>query len=66
MVCNVWLRSGNAGIARGVGAFLAEPLAKLPSTGPLPALRAESGFIVADLCWRTSKPAGCPMPLPSG
>ena len=30
LVCNVWLRSGNAGTARGVGAFLAETLAKLP------------------------------------
>ena len=49
VVCNVWLRSGNAGTARGVGAFLAETLAKLPPAVRLYALRADSGFFVADL-----------------
>jgi hypothetical protein len=49
VVCNVWLRSGNAGTARGVGAFLAETLAKLPSGFRLYALRADTGFFVTEL-----------------
>jgi len=49
VVCNVWLRSGNAGTARGVGAFLAETLAKLPSGFRLYALRADAGFFVTEL-----------------
>ena len=49
VVCNVWLRSGNAGTARGVGAFLAETLAKLPPGLRLYALRADTGFFVTDL-----------------
>jgi len=49
VVCNVWLRSGNAGTARGVTAFLAETLAKLPSGWRLYALRADAGFFVTEL-----------------
>src|SRR3974390_579294 len=49
VVCNAWLRSGNAGTARGVGAFLAETLAKLPPGFRLYALRADTGFFVTDL-----------------
>ncbi len=49
LVCNVWLRSGNAGTARGVGAFLAETVAKLPPGFRLYALRADTGFFVTDL-----------------
>jgi len=48
VVCNVWLRSGNAGTARGVGAFLAETLAKLPPSFRLYALRADAGFFVTE------------------
>ena len=48
VVCNAWLRSGNTGTARGVEAFLAETLAKLPPGFRLYALRADSGFFVAD------------------
>ena len=47
--CNVWLRSGNAGTARGVVAFLAETLAKLPPGWRLYALRADAGFFVTEL-----------------
>ncbi len=49
VVCNAWLRSGNAGTARGVGAFLAETLAKLPPGFRLYALRADAGFFVTEL-----------------
>jgi hypothetical protein len=49
VVCNVWLRSGNAGTARGVGAFLAETVAKLPAGFRLYALRADAGFFVTEL-----------------
>jgi hypothetical protein len=49
VVCNVWLRSGNAGTARGVGAFLAETVARLPRPYRLYALRADSGFFVSEL-----------------
>ena len=48
VVCNAWLRSGNAGTARGVGAFLAETLAKLPPRFRLYALRADAGFFVTE------------------
>jgi len=44
MVLHMWLRSGNSGTARGVEAFLAETLAKLPETFRLYAVRADSGF----------------------
>lgn len=49
LVCNVWLRSGNAGTARGVGAFLTETFAKLPPGFRLYALRADTGFFVTEL-----------------
>lgn len=49
VVCNAWLRSGNAGTARGVGAFLAETLATLPPGFRLYALRADAGFFVTEL-----------------
>lgn len=48
VVCNAWLRSGNAGTARGVGAFLAETLARLPAAYRLYALRADAGFFVTE------------------
>jgi hypothetical protein len=48
VVLNAWLRSGNAGSARGVCAFLAETLALLPDSFRLYALRADSGFFVAE------------------
>jgi hypothetical protein len=49
VVCNVWLRSGNTGTARGVAAFLGETLARLPAAYRLYALRADSGFFVTEL-----------------
>ncbi|MFI5342317.1 MAG: IS1380 family transposase [Candidatus Methylomirabilales bacterium] len=49
VVWNVWLRSGNAGTARGVAAFLAETLAQLPPGWRLYALRADAGFFVTEL-----------------
>jgi hypothetical protein len=49
VVCNVWLRSGNTGTARGVEAFLGETLARLPAAYRLYALRADSGFFVTEL-----------------
>jgi Transposase DDE domain group 1 len=48
VVLNGWLRSGNSGSARGVCAFLAETLALLPETFRLYAVRADSGFFVAE------------------
>jgi hypothetical protein len=48
VVLHAWLRSGNSGTARGVKAFLAETLAKLPKEFRLYALRADSGFFVTD------------------
>src|ERR1700736_5071404 len=46
VVLHAWLRSGNTASARGVIAFLAETLAKLPPAFRLYALRADSGFFV--------------------
>src|SRR5438270_6180467 len=46
VVLHAWLRSGNAGTARGVEAFLAETLALLPEGFRLYALRADSGFFI--------------------
>ena len=43
VVLHAWLRSGNTASARGVKAFLAETLAKLPADFRLYALRADSG-----------------------
>jgi hypothetical protein len=48
VVLHAWLRSGNSGTARGVKAFLAETLAKLPKEFRLYGLRADSGFFVTD------------------
>src|SRR5262245_36965250 len=48
VVLHAWLRSGNSGTARGVKAFLAETLAKLPASFRLYALRADSGFFVTE------------------
>jgi len=47
MVVHAWLRSGNAGSARGASAFLAETLARLGDGFRLYALRADSGFFIA-------------------
>jgi len=44
VVVHAWLRSGNAGTARGVNAFLAEVLACLPDGFPVRAVRADAGF----------------------
>jgi hypothetical protein len=48
LVLHAWLRSGNTASARGVIAFLAETLAKLPDGFRLYALRADSGFFVTE------------------
>ena len=48
LVLHAWLRSGNTASARGVIAFLAETLAKLPDDFRLYALRADSGFFVTE------------------
>lgn len=45
---HVWLRSGNAGTARGVRPFLSETLAKLPERCRLYAVRADSGFFIRE------------------
>ncbi len=43
-IVHAWLRSGNTGTARGVRAFLAETLARLPEQVRLYVIRADSGF----------------------
>jgi hypothetical protein len=48
VVVHAWLRSGNTGSARGVCGFLAETLARLGEDFRLYALRADSGFFVAE------------------
>lgn len=48
VVLHAWLRSGNTASARGVIAFLAETLAKLPDGFRLYAVRADSGFFVTE------------------
>src|SRR5262249_24359988 len=48
LVLHAWLRSGNSGTARGVCAFLAETLARLPQDVRLYALRADSGFFIKE------------------
>jgi hypothetical protein len=48
LVLHAWLRSGNTSSARGVRAFLAEALARLPHDFRLYALRADSGFFVSE------------------
>ena len=44
LVLHGWLRSGNAGAARGVVAFLSEALALLPAGLRVRCVRADSGF----------------------
>jgi len=44
LVLHAWLRSGNAGTARGVTAFLSEALALMPTSWKLRTVRADSGF----------------------
>jgi len=48
VVLHSWLRSGNTGSARGVSAFLAETLERLPEDFRLYAVRADSGFFIHD------------------
>ncbi len=48
VVLHAWLRSGNAGTARGVKAFLDEALARLPRAVRLYALRADAGFFIRE------------------
>lgn len=49
VVLHVWLRSGHTTSASGVRAFLTEALAQLPASVRLYALRADSGFFVAEV-----------------
>ena len=48
VVVHAWLRSGNSASARGVTSFMAETLARLPADFRLYALRADSGFFLAE------------------
>jgi hypothetical protein len=48
LVLHAWLRSGNTSSARGVRAFLAEALARLPQDFRLYAVRADSGFFISE------------------
>ena len=48
LVLHAWLRSGNTASARGVKAFLAETLARLPAEFRLYAVRADSGFFLSE------------------
>src|SRR5580658_4239910 len=48
VVVHAWLRSGNTASARGVKAFLAETLARLPADFRRYALRADAGFFVTE------------------
>ena len=48
IVVHAWLRSGNSASARGVTSFVAETLARLPADFRLYALRADSGFFLAE------------------
>lgn len=48
VVVHAWLRRGNTASARGVTSFMAETLARLPAGFRLYALRADSGFFIAD------------------
>lgn len=48
LVLHAWLRSGNTSSARGVKAFLAETLARLPQDFRIYAVRADSGFFVSE------------------
>jgi hypothetical protein len=48
VVVHAWLRSGNSASARGVTSFVTETLARLPADFRLYALRADSGFFLAE------------------
>jgi hypothetical protein len=48
VVVHAWLRSGNSSSARGVVAFLEETLARLGEGFRIYALRADSGFYIAE------------------
>jgi hypothetical protein len=48
LVLHAWLRSGNCGTSRGVTAFLAETLARVPENYRFYAVRADSGFFVSE------------------
>jgi Transposase DDE domain group 1 len=48
LMLHAWLRSGNTSSARGVKAFLAETLARLPQDFRIYAVRADSGFFVSE------------------
>jgi Transposase DDE domain group 1 len=47
-VLHVWLRSGNTASARGVKAFLAETLVRVPEDFRWYAVRADSGFFISE------------------
>jgi DDE family transposase len=49
LVLHAWLRSGNTASARGVKAFLAETLARVPADFRFYAVRADSGFFLSEL-----------------
>ncbi len=48
LVLHAWLRSGNTASARGVKAFLAETLARVPEDFRFYAVRADSGFFLSE------------------
>jgi hypothetical protein len=48
VVVHAWLRSGNTASASGVRSFLTETLARLPADFRLYAMRADSGFFIAE------------------
>src|SRR5881275_2320228 len=48
LVLHGWLRSGNTASARGVKAFLAETLARVPADFRFYAVRADSGFFLSE------------------
>jgi hypothetical protein len=48
LVLHVWLRSGNTASARGVKAFLAETLMRVPADFRFYAVRADSGFFLSE------------------
>jgi Transposase DDE domain group 1 len=74
LVVHAWLRRGNTASARGVKAFLAETLARLPADFRLYALRADSGFFITEFSRRARTPRAAlcdrgadePAPAPHG
>jgi hypothetical protein len=48
LVLHVWLRSGNTASARGIKAFLAETLVRVPEDFRFYAVRADSGFFISE------------------